>query len=87
MYSVHRDQAVDYITKETNLTPKTYVDYRDLLNDKEIDVVCIATPDHWHAKQVLDSLKAGKHVYCEKPMTHHIAEAMDVVDAWKKSDR
>lgn len=85
VYSVHRDRAVDYISQETGHTPKTYQDYRDLLNDKEIDVVCIGTPDHWHAKQVIDSLAAGKHVYCEKPMTHHISEAMDVVDAWKKS--
>ncbi|WP_339728388.1 Gfo/Idh/MocA family oxidoreductase [uncultured Gimesia sp.] len=85
VYSVHRDRAVDYIKQETGQTPKAYQDYRDLLNDKDIDAVCIATPDHWHAKQVLDSLKAGKHVYCEKPMTHHISEAMDVVDAWKKS--
>ncbi len=85
VYSVHRDQAVSYIKKETKQTPKTYKDYRDLLNDKDIDAVCIATPDHWHAKQVLDALQAGKHVYCEKPMTHHISEAMDVIDAWKKS--
>lgn len=85
VYSVHRDRAVDFIKQETGQAPKTYQDYRDLLNDKDIDVVFIATPDHWHAKQVLDSLAAGKHVYCEKPMTHHISEAMDVVDAWKKS--
>lgn len=85
VYTVHRDRAVELIKKETDLVPKTYADYRDLLNDKDIDVVCIATPDHWHAKQVLDSLKAGKHVYCEKPMTHHISEAFDVIDAWKKS--
>ncbi|HBL43282.1 Gfo/Idh/MocA family oxidoreductase [Gimesia sp.] len=85
VYTVHRDQAVNYIKQETGQTPKTYQDYRDLLNDKEIDAVCIATPDHWHAKQVLDALEAGKHVYCEKPMTHHISEAFDVVDAWKKS--
>ena len=56
VYSVHRDQAVDYIKKETPLAPKTYVDYRDLLNDKDIDAVCIDTLDHWHANQVLDSL-------------------------------
>ncbi|QDV18614.1 Inositol 2-dehydrogenase [Gimesia panareensis] len=87
VYSVHRDRAVDYIKEETGQAPKTYKDYRDLLNDKEIDAVCIATPDHWHAKQVLDALAAGKHVYCEKPMTHHISEAMDVVDAWKKSGK
>ena len=55
-----------------------------MLADKDIDAVCIGTPDHWHAKQTIDALKAGKHVYCEKPMTHTIEEAFDVVKAWKR---
>lgn len=85
VYTVHRDQAVDYIKKETSVTPKTYPDYRDMLADDSIDAVCIATPDHWHAKQTIDALAAGKHVYCEKPMTHTIDETRDVVNAWKAS--
>ena len=56
--------------------PNKSRDYRDIINDKSIDAVCIATPDHWHAKQTIDALKAGKHVYCEKPMTHSVEEAI-----------
>ena len=85
VYTVHRDRAIDYIKKETKLTPKVYNNYKELLADDSIDAVCIGTPDHWHAKQTLDALKAGKHVYCEKPMTHKIEEAEEVVKAWKKT--
>jgi predicted dehydrogenase len=60
-------------------------DFRVILDNKEIDVVAIATPDHWHARQSIDAMNAGKHVYCEKPMTKTIAEAQAVVEAWKKS--
>ncbi len=49
---------------------KKYSDHRELLNDKDVDIVFIATPDHHHAPQTIDAVKAGKHVYCEKPMTH-----------------
>jgi predicted dehydrogenase len=58
-------------------------EYERLLDLPEVDVVCIATPDHWHAKVTIDALKAGKHVYCEKPMTKTIAEAQKVVDVWQ----
>jgi len=49
---------------------KMYSDYRELLADKNVDIVCIATPDHLHGYQAIDALRAGKHVYCEKPVTH-----------------
>jgi predicted dehydrogenase len=62
-------------------------DYRVILDNKDVDVVCIATPDHWHAKMTIDAMQAGKDVYCEKPMTRTIAEAQAVVDAWKKTGR
>jgi predicted dehydrogenase len=62
-------------------------DYRKLLDLKEVDVVCIAAPDHWHAKMAIDAAKAGKDVYCEKPMTKTIAEAHAVVDVMKDKNR
>lgn len=62
-------------------------DYRTILDQKDVDIVCIATPDHWHAKQTIDAMQAGKHVYCEKPMTRTIAESQAVVDAWKASGK
>jgi predicted dehydrogenase len=66
---------------------KIFPDYRDLLADKDIDIVCICTPDHWHAKMTIDACEAGKDVYCEKPMTHSIDEAYAVVDAVKRYNR
>jgi predicted dehydrogenase len=66
---------------------KAYIDYRELIERKDIDTVCIATPDHWHALPVLLSLQKGKDVYCEKPLTHNIQEAIDiirVVDKYKR---
>src|SRR5206468_11687214 len=50
-------------------------DFRRVLDLKDVDVVSIATPDHWHARMTIDAFKAGKDVYCEKPMTRTIVEA------------
>jgi predicted dehydrogenase len=59
---------------------KTYIDFEDMLARKDIDAVCIATPDHWHATITLAALRAGKDVYCEKPLTHDIAESVAVMN-------
>jgi predicted dehydrogenase len=61
-------------------------DYRRLLERREVDVVCVATPDHWHAKMCIDAAAAGKHIYCEKPMTRTIEEAHAVVDAVQRAN-
>ena len=67
--------------------PVIYDDYRKLLDDKSIDAVCIATPDHWHAIQMIAAVEAGKDVYVEKPLTATIKEGRAMVDAQKKSKR
>jgi predicted dehydrogenase len=58
---------------------KPFKDYRALLDQKDVDYVLIATPEHWHARMTLDAADAGKHIYCEKPMTYSIDEAKKVV--------
>ncbi len=60
---------------------KEYADFRELLARKDIEVVCIATPDHWHAIITLAALRSGKDIYCEKPLTHNIHEAVEVIKA------
>jgi predicted dehydrogenase len=67
--------------------PTLYRDYRELLKDKTIAAVCIATPDHWHAIQTIEAIRAGKDVYVEKPLTNTLVEGRKMVDAWKASDR
>lgn len=54
---------------------QSFRDYRKVLENKDIDVVIIGTPDHWHAPIAIAAMQAGKHVYCEKPMTRHLSEA------------
>ena len=63
------------------LSHRVVKDYRRLLDLKDVDAVCIATPDHWHARQTLDAMAAGKDVYVEKPMTRTAGEAAAVTDA------
>lgn len=67
--------------------PVYYDDYRKLLADKSIDAVCIATPDHWHAIQMIEAVKAGKDVYVEKPLTQTIKEGRAMVNVQKETNR
>jgi len=66
---------------------KTYRDFREILADKSIDVVCISTPDHWHAYQTVEACKAGKDVYVEKPISVTIDEGQKMVAAARKYKR
>ncbi len=67
--------------------PRTVVDFRDLLNDKEVDAVSIATPDHWHALQTIWACQAGKDVYVEKPVSYTVDEGRKAVQAARKYNR
>ena len=67
--------------------PKWYGDYRKLLENKDIDVVIIGTPDHWHCLQLTDALQAGKDVYCEKPIANSVQEANIMLDFVGSKDR
>ena len=64
---------------------KQYEDFRQLLDQKDIDAVCIATPDHWHAIQAIQAMEAGKDVYCEKPLTIALNEGRAMVNAQKRT--
>jgi predicted dehydrogenase len=68
-------------------TPTSYVDYHDLLADKSVDAVFIMTPEHLHHDMTIAALKAGKHVYIEKPLAHTIEEGFDLVRAWQESGK
>lgn len=85
VYSENRDKPAKFIEDKTGVAPAKYVDYRDMIAKENLDAVCIGTPDHWHAKQTIDSLNAGLHVYCEKPMTKSVEEAVDVMNTWRAS--
>ena len=68
-------------------TPRDFENYQDLLNRKDVDVVTIGTPDHWHTKMIIDACRAGKDVYCEKPLTLTIDEGKILRDVVKETGR
>lgn len=73
--------------KERDMKLQTYTDYRKLLENKDIDVVIIGTPDHWHCLQMVDACAAGKDVYVEKPVGNSIVECELMVNARKRYKR
>ena len=73
--------------RQKNKDCKAYEDFRELIAHKDIDAVCIATPDHWHAIQTIAALESGKDVFCEKPLTHNVHESVEVMKAVKNNKR
>lgn len=76
-----------YAKRKIANTCTAYTDFRDVIKNPDIDMVCIATPDHWHAYMSVEAMKAGKDVYCEKPLTFNVDESRKVMAAQKKYDR
>jgi predicted dehydrogenase len=73
--------------KEASTGAKSFTDYKRVLEDKSMDAVIVATPDHWHSRMVIDAVEAGKDVYVEKPMAHKIDEGFDVIQAVRRTRR
>ena len=71
---------------EMSQQTKRYQNYKELLASNEIDAVIIATPDHWHGTMTIEAAKAGKHVYCEKPMTWTVPETYEVMKSVKENN-
>ncbi len=84
---MHLGKAVDAVSKKSRRAPRGERDFRRILEDKSVDAVVIATPDHWHAPAAILACAAGKHVYVEKPCSHNPAEGEMLVAAARKYDR
>jgi predicted dehydrogenase len=78
---------LDFSGKKIGTSPKQFKDYRKLLDQKDIDAVVIATPDHWHALQMIHACQAGKDVYVEKPLSLCVAEGRRMVETARKYNR
>ncbi|WP_336516661.1 Gfo/Idh/MocA family oxidoreductase [Pollutibacter soli] len=83
LYEGHLDRAKEIWGKDLYTTR----DFRELLERKEIDAVIVATPDHWHAPISIAAMRAGKHVYCEKPMVQKIESGLEVVQVQKETGK
>jgi predicted dehydrogenase len=79
--------AAAAVEKRTGKAPKIVRDFREILGEKELDAITVATPDHWHTPAALLALSAGKHVYVEKPCSHNAREGELLVEAARKHDR
>src|SRR5258708_3070567 len=84
VYEPNLENGLSVAKKSQADSPKPYRNYKDLLADRSIRAVLIATPEHWHHRMVLDALAAGKDVYVEKPLSHTPHQASRWVDAEKR---
>src|SRR5438128_1150511 len=86
--SRHLQKAVDQVNdKYKNKDCQGYKDFRRLLARTDIDAVCISTPDHWHCIPAVQAARAKKDIYCEKPLSHTLAEGVAMVEAVEKNGR
>jgi predicted dehydrogenase len=81
------DDAQAKVVEKTGTTPKKEIDLRKILEDKDVDIIYNATPDHWHAPATFMALQAGKHVYLEKPCSHNPREGELLIDFQRKYNK
>jgi predicted dehydrogenase len=86
-YKGYIARGLDRMQTVWHTKPATYNDYHDLLADKNVDAVFIMTPEHLHHDMAIAALRAGKHVYVEKPLAHTIEEGFDIVKEWEKANQ
>lgn len=86
-YKGNLNLGKDIVATQEKQTPKTYVDYKDVLADPNVDVVFICSPEHLHHPMAMAALKANKHIYLEKPIGHTIEEGAEIVEAAEKSGK
>lgn len=81
------EKAAEQVQSQTGQRPQIVADLRRVLDDKSIDAVTVATPDHWHAPATILACDAGKHVYVEKPCSHNIREGRLMIEAARRNQR
>ncbi len=79
--------TLKHVADGTGETPKTFRDYRELLDSSRVDIAIVATPDHWHALPMIAAVRAGAHVFVEKPIGHTVMEGRAMVNAARAANR
>lgn len=87
LYDGRHTLANAIIQRETGKTVPATRQYKELLENKDIDCIVAAVPDHWHERIILDACSAGKDIYCEKPMTHEVSQGFSIIEAAEKNKR
>jgi len=85
--TIGQKKGVETVEKATKKKPSYYKDLREVMDDKSIDIVSIATPNHWHALASIWAIQAGKDVYVEKPVSHNVSEGRRIVQAARKHEK
>ena len=82
-------EAADIVAsrQKSGKKPRTYHDYREMLKEKDLDIVLIGTPDHWHALPMIEAVKSGCDVYCQKPISVDVMEGQAMLAAARKYNR
>jgi len=87
LYDGRHTLANAIIQQETGKTVPATRRYQELLENKDIDCIVAAVPDHWHERIIVDACRAGKDIYCEKPMTHEVSQGFTIIEAANKNKR